>query len=55
MPFSKRLRDKLRDRLHCIAGLRHEHKCLLGQLWRIAGKNNNTKTASVSLFAFYCV
>ena len=30
MPFSRRLQDKLRDRLHCIAGLSHEHKCLPG-------------------------
>ena len=30
MPFSRRLQDKLRDRLHCIAGLCHEHKCLPG-------------------------
>ena len=29
MPFLRRLRDKLRDRLHRISGLRHGHKCLL--------------------------
>ena len=29
-PFSRRLWDKLRDRLHCIVRLGHEHKCLPG-------------------------
>ena len=29
-PFSRRSWDKLRDRLHFIVGLSHEHKCLSG-------------------------
>ena len=52
-PFSRRLRDKLRDRLHCTAGLSHEHKCLPGWLWWIAGKKQQHKNCLfVSLFAF---
>ena len=30
MPFSRILRDKLRDRLHCISRLSYGHKCLPG-------------------------
>ena len=29
-PFSRRLRDKLGERLHCISGLSHGHNCLPG-------------------------